>query len=282
MAVVIDKTRPKVPNISESGGKIVISSVFLNTGLEPILPDKDGLYRIWGGAFNCHNGRGDFYPFVDRLKKEFTEPKSTFSERLAAGLVGGECNHPELAIYNGNKAAIMARLDRLDKTRECWAVKKVELDYEAFVNPDGTKAVGCWISILPCGYYGETARKALESKGVNVVVSLRTFSLNTLRPDLTFRREITKPLHWDWVEENGLANASKAATQGYSTESLTRGTVVDQCSSDMVEINFSSVQDLKSNLANEGLSMESLGINVYEIEQMLTITPKETHTAFNF
>lgn len=285
MAIQLSKVRPTAPIVNKGGNKITISSVFLETGLKPILPDSDGLYKIWGGGLNCENGRGDWYPFTQDIEKEFTDGKSSFSTRLAAGLVGGEANHPDISMYNGNKQAILQRLDRLDKTRECWAVHKVGLDFDSYVNPDGSKVAGIWIWVYPTGHYGPAAKAALESDKVNVTVSLRTLSINKLRPNMTWVRTVTKPLHWDWVEENGVNNASKLASQGYSMESLSNLTdesTPSQFSRDELEIDFGTVMDLKDNLASQGHSLESLGIDINSLEQMLRVTPNESHPAFNF
>lgn len=270
MAKNIATVAKRKVNVKREAGKITIST-FLADGKQMTVKKNDrGWYRLWGGAFNTNNGRGDSYPYNKTIEKEFTDPNSGFARRMAEGVVGGETNHPDLHLLD-SKAKQMFRLNKLEKKLQCLQVMEVELDTKSFVNPDGSKVVGVWVWVKPTGPYADAFKAALDDPEINVCLSLRMESANKMRPDGTMVRTLTKPLHWDWVDINGMPNANKRVSSDFSQESLFD-----------YEISYADACELCDLVERDGISQESLGMDVMELRQRLAVECPETDDVFKW
>lgn len=248
-------------------GKITISNIFAGTRNKGLEADSRGWFKMFGGSFNTNNHGGDSYPLTPALEKELLEPKSDFNYRMANGCLGGECNHPELHLLN-TKAAKMARLNKIDKTRECLQVMQIELDTSTYKNDNGTPVTAVWVWVKPTGVYADAFNKALKDPDIQVALSIRTESANRLRPNLTFERTVTKIVAFDWVDVQGMPNATKFNSYsmesfGFNEETLAMITIEEE------ELTMEDIPVMERELALEGCSQESATIMLDNVSMML-------------
>lgn len=270
----INSARESTTKIKRENGRVTISNIFAGQRSKGLTPNEHGWYKMWGGAFNTNNARGDWYPLDPKLEAELTTPNSDFNLRMANGVLGGECNHPDLHLLP-NKKAQMMRLNKIDKTRECLQIMQIELDTKTYCNPDNSPVTGVWVWVKPTGAYGEAFKKALEDKDIQVALSLRTESANTLRPNMTWVRKTTKIIGWDWVDIQGLPNATKF--ESYSMESM--------FDIDEVEYDSRDVAEIEKSLDQDGHSMEDYGDCLASIKRTIAdnvVTAPTTNRSYDF
>lgn len=279
-----NQIRKTKANITQVGGKITISSLFAGAIKKGIEPDENGWYKVWGGAFNAKNFGGDDYPLTPKLKAELTSEGSQFNLRMANGLIGGECNHPDLHLLPTDQAK-MLRLRRIDKTRECLQVMKMEMDSDTYVNDDGSPVTAFWLWIKPTGEYGPALERSLRDPDIQVVLSIRTESINTLRPNMTWQRVVTAIAAVDWVDVQGMAGATKFESLQYSMEDLSDARPNLMFCHDELEVTPTTIQMAEEELVMMGMSTEDVGQDLANLKAMLSEVAAplpESNRAYSF
>lgn len=250
-----------------ANGKITISNIFAGTRNKGLEPDERGWFKMYGGSFNTNNFRGDSYPLSPELEKEFLSPKSEFSYRMANGCLGGECNHPEIHLLP-SKGAKTARINKIDKTRECLQVMQIELDTTTYQNDDGSPVTAIWVWVKPTGAYADAFNKALRDPDIQVALSIRTESANRLRPDLTYERIVTKIIAFDWVDIQGIPNATKFNSFSMESFGFNKETI-DMVTIEEEELGREDIPSIVRELTLEGCSQESATFMLDNVVSML-------------
>lgn len=146
---------------------IVALKVKNDKKVNPIKPDKDGVYRNLPAFVIGKGSRSTDYD-NDSLYRSVADANSVFKLRIKEGNCEGEWGHPFLT---GTAEEQIRRLFHIERTRLCQYI--MGLRTTPLENGD---ILGC-VDLIPSGpgSYGPTLAHSLENPLVNTAFSMRTF-----------------------------------------------------------------------------------------------------------
>lgn len=181
------------------------------TGKQGILrPNSDGSYTMPVGGLDVYNSIGQYYPYSD-AEALFTD-SSSLMRRIANGALRGEYGHPK-PLPGWSDEDFASRVMDIEETMVCCIFTKIWLDFDNYKDKDGRKIIAIMANIKPSGPYGPALKASFESADENVCFSIRSFTDDY--NDRGIRKRALKHIvTWDYVNEPGIANASKFRAPG--------------------------------------------------------------------
>lgn len=172
--------------------------------------DEKGYREIVLGAFDCYNSGEEFYVLTAKVKAMF-EHDGALMRRLSTAQMRGEIEHP-MPQANDSLQTFMRRLKRIALDRVSHHIRNVRL--EPGKDHEGRDIVLCIGEVRPAGAYRSTLEDAFQNQDENVSFSIRTLSRRWTE-QCQVKKEVTGIITWDYVNEPGIAVATK-----YDTPSL--------------------------------------------------------------
>jgi len=207
--------------------KIIISTVKSPQDNRKLKKDDKGYYYVTLGALNAFNSTGEFYD-IEGVKDLLVSDSSALSRRLKAGNLKGEVDHPQY-VPGTPKAAFYNRNMKILLSNTSHHIRDIELvptNKDSGMSGKGKYTlIKAWVK--PSGAHGDALKEALENPEENVAFSIRCFTMN-VRVNGIMVKKITQIITWDWVNEPGMADATKWKSLGI--ESL------DMCEMDLEDI----------------------------------------------
>ena len=180
-----------------------------------IKPDADGYYDLIIGALNFDNSYGAQY--CAESAKLLFRAGTSLMRRLSSAYLSSEYGHPkrEPGMTDDD---YLARIMRIEETRECAHIKDVTIDMDCIKDASGRRVIAFRAKVRPSGPYGPALKDKLENPKENVAFSIRSITDDEYRRGKLIKhlREI---ITWDYVREPGISIANKY--QSPSLESMT-------------------------------------------------------------
>lgn len=184
--------------------------------------DDKGYFEFVLGAFDILNARGEFYPFTDQLKGLFASGSSLHRRIHGApgrtgGNLKGEFDHP--AIQPGQSLdSFIARWKHIQAGNIAVHIKSVRLEWSK--DDKGRNIVLVYGMIKASGAKSSEVNEVFSNTEENAAMSGR-FICDPVMVNGVRNKMITEIITWDFVNEPGIAVASKYSTP--TMESLTGG-----------------------------------------------------------
>jgi hypothetical protein len=170
-----------------------------------LTPDENGCYTLVVGAIGAYNSAGAFYDY-DSAAKFFTKD-SSFQRKIARGVLRGEYGHP-VKTSSMSEADYFKRILTLDEKSICCEFTEIWLKKEKLNDDKGRPVTVIMAKVRPMGPYGECLRKQLETPGMQVCFSIRSFTESVMRGGVE-HKFLDKIITFDYVNEPGMYNAEK-------------------------------------------------------------------------
>jgi len=207
--------------------KVIISTIKSKQDNRKLKKDESGYYYVTLGALNAFNSAGEFYDIAG-VSDLLTNEKSSINRRLKSGSLKGEVGHPEYE-HGTPKAVFYSRNMKILLSNTSHHIRDIELvptNKNSGMSGKGKYTlIKAWVK--PSGPHGDALKAALENPDENVAFSIRCFTMN-VDVNGVLVKKITQIITWDWVNEPGMADATKWKELGI--ESL------DICSMDIDDI----------------------------------------------
>ena len=175
----------------------------------------DGYYRVVLGAFDVTAANGKHYHATEKVKQMFSSG-GILNRRMAAGLMKGELDHPNVSGLSFAQA--VARLMKIDPKNISHHIKKLELVPSKDDKGNPIFLVYGWVK--PAGPHATHLRDSLNNREENVAFSVRSLSTpgiyNGKRGSL-----VDEILTYDNVSEPGIDLATQF--RAYDLESISFG-----------------------------------------------------------
>jgi len=178
-------------------------------GNKKITPDRDGYYAVTLGAFNVRNSAGAIYLF-DGVKEILTNKDGTFGRKIASGRLRSEADHPAREPNMTNDKFIIRNLE-ISMQHICAHIKEVTIKETKY--SENIPGVGNIVLIKglikPTGIFGDGLKDSLDNPSEDTCFSVRSFTVDRVRPDGNIIKRIKEIVTWDWVSAPGIKYASK-------------------------------------------------------------------------
>lgn len=198
-------------------------AVLRNSGKQGVLKTDDkGYFEFVLGAFDILNARGEFYPFTDQLKGLFA-PGSSLHRRIhgspgrTGGNLKGEFDHPSLQ-PGQSLDSFIARWKSINTANIAVHIKSVRLEWSK--DDNGRNIVLVYGMIKASGARSSGVDSVFTNTEENAAMSGR-FICDPVMVNGVRNKRITEVITWDFVNEPGIAVASKYSTP--TMESLEGG-----------------------------------------------------------
>lgn len=188
-----------------------------------IKPDANGYYPLVLGAFNYHNGAGDYYP-LEPVKKLLLD-SSSLMRRISKGVLRGELGHPK-QLPGMTSRQFLSRISQIDEQSICCHIKSIELDEQHVTGKDGKTCAAIIGMVKPSGPFGESLEKQLQSTDENVYFSIRSITDDHIEPNGTRVKKIVEIITWDNVNEGGIDVAHKFKSPSLESYAFDYETVI--------------------------------------------------------
>lgn len=184
--------------------------------------DADGYYELVVGALNVFNSAGQYY--VYEQAKQLFEGSSQLMRRVRRGALRGEYGHPKFQPGMSGEA-FANRVLSIYEENVCCHHKDITLDFDRVKDARGNPVIAIISKVLPSGPQGPTLQRSLDNPNENVCFSIRAFTDDFQRGQVT-QRILKTIVTWDYVNEPGIAVAEKflsPALEGMFERNFSRG-----------------------------------------------------------
>ena len=198
---------------------------------------QDGWYHVILGAFNILNKDNIYYELGD-VREMIDNPKNLICQRLRAGSLYGEMEHPtNTPGMTGEQ--ILANNLKIDGNRVSHVIRKIELtpisnNQKSSPFRDDIWVVTAWIK--PTGPYGHLLKESLDDPYQNTSFSIRSLVKNVLDSNGNKVRQMMMLITWDWVKEPGIRIADKNSAVSFNGKTISNGQDLEVCHIDMEEL----------------------------------------------
>jgi len=228
-------------------------------GNKKVVPDKDGYYEVILGAFNVRNSAGAIYAFSG-VRDILTNKDGVFGKKLLSGRLRCEADHPAREPGMTNEKYIIRNLE-ISMQHVCAHIKEVSINETK--RSENIPGIGNIVIIKglvkPTGAFGSGLKDSLDNPAEDTCFSIRSFTVDKMRPDGNLIKTIREIVTWDWVSAPGIRYASKLSSP--SVEAM------DICSID--------IQALADTELPEGISSESHDVEDSIKQITSSIIPEE-------
>ncbi len=212
-----------------------------------IKPDDEGYYDMVLGAIDTTNKSGDYYdPHSGR--KALEDPD--LRQLSDAGNLRGEYGHPKRMAGETDDQLGMRCLNVAEE-RTSHHMYGVHIDDKSIEDDTGRIVPAFRSKLCPSGEKGDVLEKQMKRKSENVCFSVRSFTNNYWVVD-HWEKEFTKIITWDYVNDPGIAVATK-----YHSPSLESAQHRLARSGTQVKITPQLIENVQRLEKAKGLSMES-------------------------
>jgi len=178
-------------------------------GNKKVTPNKDGYYTVTLGAFNVRNSAGAIYLF-DGVKEILTNKDGVFGKKLISGRLRSEADHPAREPNMTNEKFIIRNLE-ISMQHICAHIKEVNI--KETKHSENIPGIGNIVLIKglikPTGIFGEGLKESLDNPSEDTCFSVRSFTVDKVRPDGNTIKRVKEIVTWDWVSAPGIKYASK-------------------------------------------------------------------------